>query len=529
MFTKIRHVYNKIEKYIVFIIALIMILIAALAFINSINYELKHAYTSDAPMYWTVGRGILNGIKPYTGLYENKPIGIFALSALSFALCDDTIICNYFTLAFLLIIAIGPLVSILLILKDKSKKLTSSDYIYAVIALFFGIMLMIYSEERAGAFQVESLASGAVIGYLCSINAINDDSKKYKINNIIWSICATLFLIFAALLKEPFVIVALSASLLFVDNIKSFVNRVLSIFIYSGLGVFLIYLLSGWLKGYVSIYFSYMLSQKIEGNNSALLRAFDLGRIFEDVYFFNGLLAISILIALAVCFLSRSKDCKEYTDKSGFYGLYHILRIAFAVYTIGFTVGMGGQYYDHHHICAVPIYFALIVFALKELIIKDNVYFKYLFIVLSIAMIFILCKNRNREFFGDYTQRYEEIKNKADYVDRLMDYYGESRYQYLGFNGEKAFYGLTEHLPMGPEFCQDWDNYNNSGMFLNNLVKQVNSVNIVILDYYSTDLIRERIEPVLLRDFTENPSDVYNFKKPEDFNYKIYFRKSIFE
>lgn len=57
----------------------------------SIN-EINHNYTPDSPMYCAVARGILNGISPYSGLYENKPIGVFLLYALSFLLTDDVII-----------------------------------------------------------------------------------------------------------------------------------------------------------------------------------------------------------------------------------------------------------------------------------------------------------------------------------------------------------------------------------------------------------------------------------------------------
>ena len=52
-------------------------------FYGVITYELSHAYTADAPLYWAVGRGMLNGLTPYSEMYENKPIGVFLLSAIS--------------------------------------------------------------------------------------------------------------------------------------------------------------------------------------------------------------------------------------------------------------------------------------------------------------------------------------------------------------------------------------------------------------------------------------------------------------
>ena len=61
-----------------------ILLLFIYVFYNCMLYELHHAYTADAPQYWAIGRGILNGLMPYTNMYENKPLGIFLLSAISF-------------------------------------------------------------------------------------------------------------------------------------------------------------------------------------------------------------------------------------------------------------------------------------------------------------------------------------------------------------------------------------------------------------------------------------------------------------
>ena len=47
---------------------IILVLFTGRILSRCFSYELNHAYTADAPLYWTVGRGILNGIKPYSGL-----------------------------------------------------------------------------------------------------------------------------------------------------------------------------------------------------------------------------------------------------------------------------------------------------------------------------------------------------------------------------------------------------------------------------------------------------------------------------
>ena len=70
--------------------------------------ELNAAYSVDDPLYWAVGRGILNGLKPYIDLFENKPPGIFWLSALSMKLTGGVYAMNIFSFICLLITALTP-------------------------------------------------------------------------------------------------------------------------------------------------------------------------------------------------------------------------------------------------------------------------------------------------------------------------------------------------------------------------------------------------------------------------------------
>src|SRR2546422_741744 len=51
--------------------------------IRRVQLELLGAVQPDAYLYFTVGRGILNGLLPYKDLFETKPPGMFLLSALS--------------------------------------------------------------------------------------------------------------------------------------------------------------------------------------------------------------------------------------------------------------------------------------------------------------------------------------------------------------------------------------------------------------------------------------------------------------
>jgi hypothetical protein len=84
-----------------FLPKLLIIFVLALFAINlcvqtayRICYELSGPFTWDTHIYLTVGRGLLNGLKPYVDLFETKPPGIFFLSAFSLLVSGGLLICN---------------------------------------------------------------------------------------------------------------------------------------------------------------------------------------------------------------------------------------------------------------------------------------------------------------------------------------------------------------------------------------------------------------------------------------------------
>jgi hypothetical protein len=97
---------KKTDLYLIALMIIISLAIFILVFKDILSFELKHAYCWDNPLYWTVGRGILNGLTPYAQLYENKPPGIFLFAALSFALTNDAIIGNIISCLSALVITV---------------------------------------------------------------------------------------------------------------------------------------------------------------------------------------------------------------------------------------------------------------------------------------------------------------------------------------------------------------------------------------------------------------------------------------
>ena len=198
-------------------------------FYSVITFELSHAYTADAPLYWAVGRGMLNGLKPYSEMYENKPIGVFALSAISFYFTNSTILCNWISILAVIIIVFVPSLNIYNYLKKDLFKYNTenkSSCIYGFFCfwmiLFCSTILAIYVEERSGGFQVEALGTACSLLYINSIRKmINDQSKKML---TVRTLLTALYISLTVMLKEPFVVVATISALLFIEKFSDFLR-----------------------------------------------------------------------------------------------------------------------------------------------------------------------------------------------------------------------------------------------------------------------------------------------------------------
>ena len=208
-------------------------------------------------------------------------------------------------------------------------------------------------------------------------------------------------------------------------------------------------------------------------------------------------------------------------------GILHSTKVVAAIYLASFCVGLGGQYYNHHYIFAVPVYASFFMYGgefLNSIKIK-NKYISGSIITLCIFAMVNVFISSETTYSGYYDEKYDSIKKKADYVDELLDFYDVDRYQFLGFNGENEFFGLTKHSPQGPAFAQDPDNFQTEDTwFFQQLMKQIDKSDIIILESYSSVAIENRLNEILNTEFDLNPPKENNLIKPDDFNYDIYYR-----
>lgn len=490
------------------------------------TYELHHAYTVDSSLYWSVGRGILNGLTPYSEMYENKPIGIYVMSAISFALTNDTILCNVFSCIAAMMITVFPT----LILFNKFKN-TEKDEIGALrktaglmTVLLSVLMITVYTELRSGAFQVEEFGAAFSVLFICLVIKLN--SVKTTKQRLIFTLLAAISVSCTVMIKEPFLFVSVCGALLFIDNFNDFIKNLVLPCAAGGVIMVVILGVTGILSPYFSIYITRMLETRISGDSTAFSRGRDLLRVTNDIRYYNDYLYYLILF-FAVLTVIRPILKKQ----SEFRVLYHVLRVALAIFAASFCVGMGGQYFNHHFVFAVPIYCAFVIYG-------GQLFFEFrpnkrvvnclvIAVWATVMLASFLCIGT--QFDGDFTGRFEALSEKAQYVDDLLDFYGEDRYQYIGFNSDDAFIGLTEHSPQGPIFAQDPDNLRNPDTwFSKSLLEQVEESNIVIVKEYKSPAVDKKIKLILKKEFTKYPAQEFTEDAPDDFNFEIYYRISEF-
>lgn len=484
-------------------------------------YEMRHAYTADAPLYWAVGRGMLNGLVPYSDMYENKPIGIFAISALSFLLTDDTVICNIVSVFAALVTAVIPALVILSHYKssrDKADILTPRVLLPFFTALFGGIVLASYCEDRSGAFQVEAIGTAFSMLFIWFSRSITQAQKRSE--RIVRTALAALFISCAVMMKEPFLLIACAGALIFMKDFTDALRAVVIPCVAGGVATVAVLAVTGLLKPYLTIYVAHMFGTRLSGSSSAVFRARDINILIWDIVDFDYGAALVFLIFAALT-ISAVVGRKE------LHILLHMVKFSVMVYAAGFCVGMGGQYYDHHFIFGAPIIGAFIMYGgiryydlLKEKKIPNCAAVICYGLVMLIAF-----SNGGRIYAGDYEESFQNISAKARYVDDLLDYYEADRYQYIGFNGEDAFYGLTKHSPQGPVFAQDWDNFRSiDTWFSQQLFEQLESSDIVIVKELELPELNDRITRILDSKFSTDPPGHFDEEPPEDFDYTIYYR-----
>ena len=101
-----------------------------------IAFEMQGPFNADSSLYWAVGKGMLNGLVPYTDLFETKPPGIFIISAFSYWLTGGPSI-GYVIQA--LSILGFPLILLFIVLRKGGGAGRTQKVVLLTLSLVFGI------------------------------------------------------------------------------------------------------------------------------------------------------------------------------------------------------------------------------------------------------------------------------------------------------------------------------------------------------------------------------------------------------
>jgi hypothetical protein len=461
-------------------------------------------YTWDTPIYWAVGRGIVNGIAPWSGLWEIKPPGIFLVSAISFKIFDSPAFTHYFQVLVLLLTAAVPIVAYFLLSSYRSV-------LKLALSSLSGLLLALYSAERSGEVQVESF--GAAFACIAVFAMATPNFEKRKILGI--SLTA-IGILGACGFKEPFLFPLLGVSLIFCRDIKDWLCRFALPLVIAVVAGVLILLICGWLSDFLH-YLDFMSSTHIYRHGSPFRRAMDFFRIYNDMNAFSYGLAFSMFALLSMPFLRIiNSKIDEYSTFS------RILFFTIALFLTTYSVGLGGEFYNHHHIFALPFYMALVLFLQKNWNGENSAVGKlglFSFIFLAIAALNLPNLNFD-ERAKNLSYWAKESIEAAAYLDSKMDALGIDRYVFIGDHSRLQIFGWTKHSPMGPYFFQPSQWFQQPqwfGAIGDSLVSNIEKADVVVVGRAVRELEPQAdyINSILNEQFTKEKVN----------RFQIYFRK----
>ena len=542
--------------------ALIGLLIFALCvlvkhndFFHRFLYELQRPFTWDTTMYYAIGKGMTQGLKPYVDMFETKPPMIFFLSAISYGLTKDYYLCNLFSFFCLLLTTLTPALCIGVTLWKQKEKSPLVWTLCLLASLTVGLLIGGYDQLRSGEVQVELFGAFFILAYLLLARSIRIEKAQPYSPKIIFS---ALLLMVGVLFKEPFILIAFTGGLLLCKNAKDWLYRFVLPCMYGSVAGVLLLTVTGTLFPYLTAYLPHMLGNHISIYGSPFERMKQFDKLLADMSNYSplmlGIILISIL-AVAISILTEGTKKASSLYEKALFSATKVARVLLAPLLVSFAVGLGGQYYNHHYIFALPCYFLCVIlliertysFFLTPVDVTEGQTeekespFAQSFVrlgkaclgvltVLSLIGIYLL-PQPDYAHYNKILNYSVSMKEDAKYLDEVLDCLNEDTYQYFGFNGP-IVYAYTQHNPLGPVFFQDPNNLTEeSSFFAKNLKGQMDEANVYVVSYIRcgvlTDYVNEYIaENFVLLQNSQQASLVGHLEKPASFTYKIYVRIS---
>ena len=534
-------------------------------------YELSGILADDVLIYMAVARGILNGLTPYVDLFETKPPGIFLILAGSLWLTGGVMLAKVFHLLSLLgigVLTVLPVWSAPALRQDSvqapgcSGESVHERWMMRGIAVVFAMLLVLYTAAMAGELQVETF--GAFFGiaavmyfashpswqsFLCHGEVLCSEAKKPQIHTqkrlhlrVTQLLLTSLLLLLAIGTKEPFFLTTFAAALLLMPLRELTVRFGIPLLIAGVLGAVALMLL-GWLIPYITIYLPHIANFHVPAHGSLLARSLSVHKVMQNLWDFSPfflLVIAGLWVVVATFYLLSSRRSSIY------WGC--VRPIAAFLLTI-FAISVGGDFYAHHFVFAVPVYVSLFW---KYLSFDTFFYFprvtlsdlpeadcievrhggnkKTLRMTLPISVVLLLttlfhARTPFQERLEQWRHGEEVYRDTAALVDSALDQCGWDRYLHLVRKGGGIF-AYTEHSPTGPVFTQytRFMGFENSP-FVEPFKDVILNVPLIVFEDLETTHAKEVVRNYIRGQFSERPPEcAQGFEQPTE-RYRVWFRK----
>lgn len=539
-------------------------------------FELNGAFNDDTPVYWAVGRGMVNGLRIYTDLLEIKPPGIFLVGALSYALTDTMIIGH---LIQGLVIVLLPLTVIVPFLRLSPGSMTVRWLSTLALVIGFGGCLALYSALRSGAFQTESFGAVFACAYAGTIFLLRERRSRML------TVLSGFFFFGGILFKEPFAIGMVAAGLLVCREWRDIVRLVIVPAVIGGIFFLLTLLILGALDPYFTVYLPFMTGERTQRWGSPFSRAALLEMTWTNLWTFSPFFALSV-IALWIAFaawtarmhlpgnprrwilfllLLASVPLIAYgyqtiripPSAEGYaiaknpllvtagviallgsvYALvrpwtdqwWMATRIFFAVLMVactGYTAGLSGEFVGHHFIFILPAYTALALCIVLDVSREEGRLWSRIISGIALLAIAAALFNTKMDYVAQAAWQKESWDREtvlAKQVDAVMDACGYSQYLIMNEIGSNVF-GFTKHSPLGPIFFQH-SLATGYIQFARMYVDELQKADLILTKWNVGRPHLPGVYDYVKNDFTETPPACAgtSFHQPED-GFRLLFR-----
>jgi hypothetical protein len=255
-----------------------------------LSLEARGALDFDTLIYFIVGRGILNGLKPYADLFESKPPGMFLVTALSLAVTGGPWLATALDIAGKL--SLPVMLAVFAASEARRNGAGRNVLPLCCTAFLMGTMISIFLVDRVGAVQTEGFGSFFACGYL--LHVAWRESKGWRP-----IVLRSLLLTGAIGMKEPFLLAVVGSVVLVARDWRDCWRAfIVPLAVAAAIGLVGLWV-AGYADGYLSTYLPAMLGKRITSNPAEPLfvRSFSVAKVLYNVTAAYGTWGFGVTLA----------------------------------------------------------------------------------------------------------------------------------------------------------------------------------------------------------------------------------------